>query len=516
MTNVLPPSGDGHAVDTLPPPPDFMGVQPPGERTRSRPRLDFAHLPKPAMALVLLGAILANLALRSHVSSVASLLAVVCTAGVLALSGNVNSNRARLLVGAAVLVACWLPLRTSGWLTNLNGWSALALLLAAALFGSGPAPHLSVPQGLDLLRRVLVAGYGPALLTSSARASNKDRSAVVVSVARGLLVAVLPVAVLGTLLASADVVFASTISPRFSAGPAIGHIALTVLAAFTIAGLVCICRSASRIEGAASQPIGAVEAFTALTSIALLFGLFAVTQLIGALGGAEQILEREGLTRAEYARTGFFQLLFAAGLTLLLVTALRALTSRESSYLGLALRLSGAAVSMLTLVIVAVSIMRLHLYTDAFGLTTLRWYSTTFAWLLGVVFALLAASHLVRTERHWFGWATLGVTLAVLIGVNVANPESRVASHNLDRPATSVPLDAEYLSRLSADAWPTLLGHREQVTDALPGGATAFELMCEAADRHAGYGPFGTNLSRTRLDCSTTRGPSGGTGSGAD
>ena len=63
-----------------------------------------------------------------------------------------------------------------------------------------------------------------------------------------------------------------------------------------------------------------------LSGLALLYGLFAVAQLVASTGGDDRVQDTTGLTYAEYARNGFFQLLWAAAITIVVLLGLRALS----------------------------------------------------------------------------------------------------------------------------------------------------------------------------------------------
>jgi hypothetical protein len=136
---------------------------------------------------------------------------------------------------------------------------------------------------------------------------------------------------------------------------------------------------------------------------------------------------------------------------------LRAVTDRRDARSGRRFAVLSCVVCGLTLLIVAVAVRRLALYSDAYGLTMLRLYCTIFAGWIGVVLVLLTAWLAgLRADRAWFPAAAAACGLAVLLGLNVANPEALVARTNLQRDA-SVETDTRYLtSELSDDAVPTI------------------------------------------------------------
>ena len=189
----------------------------------------------------------------------------------------------------------------------------------------------------------------------------------------------------------------------------------------------------------------------------------------------------------------------------MLLATLRLLARRGTDRQALLQRIAAAVVALLTCVIVASAIVRLALYTDEFGQTTLRWYSGAFAWMLGAGFVLAAIAAL-RDSTRWLPISLISLTAATLLVVNLVNPEARIAEHNLDRMSSDQELDADYLLRLSADAWPVLLERRDTVLEALesdrPGSPQdRFERACLDADEANGYGPLGFNVSIARLDC---------------
>jgi hypothetical protein len=182
-----------------------------------------------------------------------------------------------------------------------------------------------------------------------------------------------------------------------------------------------------------------------------------VSQAVVALGGADHVLDTAGLSYAEYARTGFFQLLAVAGLTLLLLLAVRGTVRPVDGPARRSLLVLAEATVALTLVIVGVAVYRLGLYDEVFGLTMLRLSSTVAAWWIGGVFVLVGLAFAgVRREHDWLAGAVATLAVLTLVGFNAVNPEAVVVRHNVARSTSEVPFDAGYLTRLSDDAVPAL------------------------------------------------------------
>jgi hypothetical protein len=299
------------------------------------------------------------------------------------------------------------------------------------------------------------------------------------------------------LLASADAVFASFFQVPFAPGTAIGHVVLVALGVLLVAPLLIEAVEADHTEPAPTSVLGTIETTVLLTGVVVLYAAFAAAQVVAALGGADHVLDTADLTYAEYARTGFFQLLAVAGLTLLLLLGVRGTVRPAGRPARRSLVLLAEATVALTLVIVGVAVRRLDLYDDVFGLTMLRLSSTVAAWWIGAVFVLVGLAVAgVRRDHDWLAGAVTVVSLATLIGFNAVNPEAVVVRHNVARSTTEVPFDASYLTSLSDDAVPSL---EDALDDLDPAGADrTTTAICAGGDTDPDDGPLAWNLSADR------------------
>jgi hypothetical protein len=210
--------------------------------------------------------------------------------------------------------------------------------------------------------------------------------------------------------------------------------------------------------------LGAVEGLVVLAVLDAIFAAFAIAQAIAAAGAAGDTLRAAGTTYSEYARSGFFQLLWVAGITLVLLVLFSRITALSQPASKRAFIVLAETAIALTLLVVAVASMRLSLYESAYGFAMLRLYSHIFAGWIAVVFLLLAADLAGQfRRRRWFVGATAATALALLMALNFANPEALVAQFNVDRAASTGKLDTQYLSELSADAVPTLIASRSRI-----------------------------------------------------
>lgn len=465
-------------------------------------RIDLVQPISAALVLVAVGiGLLGDLAVRSGVVGVAGALLVAATSAALLASGRLRTKQSKVLVALAPLFGVWLALRSSGWLLPLDLVAAFGLLALGVSLSSG-GTLANLPWS-ELMARawhaVLHAIVVPESLARLTAAGRKRRHGTVTwAVVRGMLLAVPVVLLLGVLLMSADAMFASLVSFDLSGGIVVEHVFVIVFAAWVFLALVRVSSAVvpARVSSSGRR-LGAVEALVVLGSVIVLFGGFAAVQAVAVIGGAEYVQQTTGMTYAEYARSGFFQLLWVAALTVGGVLVLRAVTDRREARSARRFAVLSAVVCGLTLLIVAVAIRRLALYSDAYGLTMLRLYCTIFAVWIGVVLLLLIAwLSGVRGDKAWLPAAAAGCGLALLLGLNVANPEAFVATTNLQREATLEP-DTRYLtSDLSDDAVPAIAAQLPDL-DA-QAREDVLQRLCAVPPQERYVGWAAWNLSRDR------------------
>ncbi|MFC9471393.1 DUF4153 domain-containing protein [Nocardia sp. NPDC056952] len=190
-------------------------------------------------------------------------------------------------------------------------------------------------------------------------------------------------------------------------------------------------------------------------ALTVLFAVFVGAQFVALFGGDDYVQRTAGLTYAEYARSGFWQLSAVSVLTLAVILAVLHWSVRETTADRRSLRVLLSAVSVLALVIVCSALGRMWTYQQAYGFTVLRLLVTTCELWVGLVYVLVLAA-IARLHWSWVPRAAIGAALATLIALAVINPEYLVAERNIDRWQTSGRLDADYLSSLSPDILPAL------------------------------------------------------------
>jgi hypothetical protein len=263
---------------------------------------------------------------------------------------------------------------------------------------------------------------------------------------RAVGIAVVMLAVFVPLFVTADAAFAHILDalvPLESADRPVSR-TLLWLAIVTFGGALLWAETA-RPGRPATRRLATVEWALPLTTLVALFAAFVAVQITALFGGNDYVLKTAGLTYAEYARSGFAQLMVAAALTLAVIatTARYAPRSRRRDVLL-------AALAALTLVILASAYKRLHLYEDVWGFTRLRLAADAAILWLAALFGLLTL------KAKWLPRATLALTATGVLAFALSNPDARIAEHNIDRYERFGRLDRFALRDLSADAAPAL------------------------------------------------------------
>jgi F0F1-type ATP synthase membrane subunit c/vacuolar-type H+-ATPase subunit K len=283
------------------------------------------------------------------------------------------------------------------------------------------------------------------------------------------------------LLSRADPVFASVFRlPKIDAERVVEHVVLTGAFAWWSAGYL---RGA--LLGVSRRPalpermpvhLGLAEITTSFGVVIALFTLFVVLQLRWLFGGADVVLATTGLTIAEYARRGFFELVAVTALVLPLILATRAFI--EDERVVRRHRQLSIALIILVLAIMASAMLRMKLYVGYFGLSTDRFYATAVMVWLGLV-SLAMARTVLRGWSRPFAAMTMVSGFLTLFLLNAINPDQLVARVNLGRSSLEHGIDYVYLARLSGDAAPMVVQAVKTATPAVTSCAAAKSLRAK-------------------------------------
>jgi hypothetical protein len=285
--------------------------------------------------------------------------------------------------------------------------------------------------------------------------------------ARGAAIVAPFVVIFGALFISADAVFAGIVADAVYVDLEVlaSHFLLIGFLSWVSMGALRGFLAGTRIdipgEFAARRPaLGIMETAVALALLDLLFLGFVIVQFRYLFGGSTLVEVTPGLTYAEYARRGFFELVVAAALILPLLLAADGLLRRDRPRDEHIFRALTGIQIVLVFAVMASAVQRLRLYQEAYGLTELRLYATALLVLLAVVLLWFAIT-ILRGTRTSFAFGTLCATLLTVAVLHAANPDAIIARTNIARAATAAVtdprFDVAYATSLSADAVPVLL-----------------------------------------------------------
>ena len=359
----------------------------------------------------------------------------------------------------------------------LQLYNLMAVLAALALAASRSTRGQVRIAGLtDYVSGLLQAGwqalFGVMLLLSidvpwKQISLARQRSGRLVAVGVGLLIAIPLLLVFGGLFIAADAVFEQIVSHLFAWDfEQIMLHTLTIGAwSWPAAGFL---RQALQSNGqptsiarSSSKPsLGIIEIGIVLGALDVLFFAFVLVQFRYLFGGADLVRVTTGLTYAEYARRGFFELVTVAALVLpTLLAAHHLLRKDKPSDVNTFRVLAGALIALLFVIMLS-AVTRMRLYQQEFGLTELRLYTTAFMGWLAIVFTWFIWT-VLRGRRDRFAFGALMAGFAVLLTLNAINPDDLIVRTNAGRVNTPHAFDTRYVAGLSADAVPALI-------DALP------------------------------------------------
>ncbi|MFI8965263.1 DUF4153 domain-containing protein [Streptomyces sp. NPDC053493] len=357
-------------------------------------------------------------------------------------------------IGGAALLA--VPaLSDAGWPAFLAIVAAIGLTGFALHGGRGWPSMLLGPVGLfDSVGTGMMWGWRGARQRAGGSQGRWGPVLRTVLIAAGLLV------VFGALFAGADAAFADLIGslvPDVSLDQAPWRLLCFLIGLF---GALAVARTAAaplRWDKMAFKPgpaRGRLEWALPLIVLNLLFAAFNAIQLTVLFGGYDKVLSETGLTYAEYARQGFWQLLTATLLTLAVIGLALRWAPRAGAGDRRLVRAVLGTLCVLTLVVVASALRRMDLYVDAYGLTRLRISVTTMEIWLGVAILLIMAAGIWGARLLPRALAASAAGFVLVFGL--IQPDAVIAAQNVERHERLGKIDVHYLEGLSADAVPAL------------------------------------------------------------
>lgn len=450
-------------TSTLPAPDPATRFTPP-PRLRPLPvrhALDHLHVTPWRLGVVIGFGLLAALVAYGGFTGVAATLLITTAAIVLLADSRVLTWERALWAGIAIALGVLPLVRASGWvwLTSV-GAASVCLVALARIRLAGSAFDATWRQITGTIAQTGASAFWSAAWVVRAwRVLTKPATRTWQRPAlRAVVVAAPLVAVVWLLLASADAVFRNVISLHLN----VPVIATTVVGfAIGVVGLIALL-GAGLVHPQRATPqsvtLGLTEQLSALIGLCVVLAVFVAVQISVAFGNTLGSLSAQGITVADYARSGWFQMLTVVGIIVVVLIAFHALAPESVRVVGsrafVAYRLVVTLLLLLTCGLLFSATHRLALYDAAFGLTMLRlacWFGAV--WIGCVLILLLALTWNVRPNRQWLPGMLLLTAAMTTFAWGVSNPVAVVVTHDVGRSDA----DIAYLSSLGPDAIGPLL-----------------------------------------------------------
>jgi hypothetical protein len=287
--------------------------------------------------------------------------------------------------------------------------------------------------------------------------SNLKKHSLVKNILLGLIISLPLLIVFLVLFTSADQVFGNFVSNLFdieSIATTLGRSAFWGFGLFCALGsLYLVYESKSKLPFPSERKNGYLNNIlvtTTLSSLNILFLSFIVFQLKYLFGGKSIVLNTD-ISYADYARSGFFQLVFIALLTFVIVWMFDAFLERKEAKVSIS-NIASIVLIAQVFVIIASSLKRLDLYEQSFGFTVLRLYSHGFVFFVAVALLVLACKILIFRSQAWLTRAVLLVWVLFMFGINIINPHAFIANKNIQHFEKTKKIDINYITSLSKDA----------------------------------------------------------------
>ena len=358
--------------------------------------------------------------------------------------------------------------------TRWIGMMSFLLLCALQLVVIGGVQHpfsfdafLSIPNRL-MLRPLL--NFPLPLSALGALRSTRSRA---VRSAAAVLLGIIPAIPVGVILlclfSSADAVFGEALT-RFTQAlrlnPAVLVLDCTIGTALGFLLAACLLDTFFAEQGKAA-PIRRLQ-IPALVTGAFLAVIDGITALFVAfqfvyLFGGEASRQAYGLTYAEYARRGFFELCAASGIVFGVTLLALLLTRRNGRGSPRSIRVLAALLCLCDLVVLASAFKRMALYISAYGMSIKR-LLTLWGMALVAIWLLLLLIRCLREKTD----ILRSIGIAAVVGVcilSLLNTDRIVGSWNSTAMREGrIPYDAYSFLELSYSAAPEV----EALRDALP------------------------------------------------
>ena len=316
----------------------------------------------------------------------------------------------------------------------------------------------------------------PGAMKSAADKNNAGKA--VKNALLGLAIALPSTIIVGILLMSADSGFADILTSITDGGLR----SVLIFAAQAVIGLpvgfyiFAMCHAPNECDESSDEyfleriasvrfvPSGAA-AFSAVP-LCVMYVIFFFSQASYFLSSFASRLPSDMASYSEYARRGFFELCIVALINLAVIIGINLFSKYgEDGKKSKFLKIMTVTLCIFTILLIATAVSKMVMYISVYGLTRLRFYTSWFMLLLGVLFIGIIISVVCENfNLSKFAVTAFTVMFALL---SFSNADRIIAEYNIGRylDGTLPSADITMFRELSADAVPAaekLRGHISQ------------------------------------------------------
>ena len=390
-------------------------------------------------------------------------------------SGIKADGRAKLTAAIGYIFSAVYSITANEFVKALD--TVFLCLLVIYLLDRMGAEDSRIPRFLPftLARAALdrpFSGFGlmPEAVVQSAKKTRLGKNAGLT--AAGLVIAIIPTIVVGSLLMSADSgverMLRSVIGYIFSERifSIVIQLAIALPVGCYLFGLLFgsvhrdpaldISDDDCELKLAAARKVQNILIYAAVTPICILYLLFFISQASYLLAAFSGTLP-EGFSYSEFARRGFFELLAIALINLCIILLINLVAKQGGRNKPAGLKLYSLLIGFFTLVVIASALSKMVMYISVYGLTELRLYTGWFMVLCAFAFIMI----MIKQLKSGFPvWRYLTAVFIVMFGLLCfSRPDDIIARYNIEmsRAGYLPEYSDSYLMELSDDAFAVYL-----------------------------------------------------------
>ena len=357
----------------------------------------------------------------------------------------------------------------------LNVLVMMLLMLIYLLFFAYEVTDWDIPHCISQIVRIVFGTLGSYLkpftdffvqkseTLENLESEKKEKKNQVQFVLIGLLISIPLVFFIIVLLSSADLVFRDflyqlTKDISFS-DDLMGWLFYFFFGFLSVYGVLSFLTSETKVMEKKKRNQGETLIALTFTSIlAFVYGLFSIIQVIYLFLGKGNL--PDGFTYAEYAREGFFQLVFVCMINVGLVLFCMHYYRSEKS-----LNIILSMINIFTYCLIFSSLYRMLLYIQVYSLTFLRVFVI---WALILIFCTITLLLISIWKRNFpLLKVQIVVATSLYLVLSLMKPDYIIAVYQCGQLSDNqeISVDTYYITNLSADAAHVIYDHQKQIVE---------------------------------------------------